>query len=277
MALTGGQRAPPCPRRFIGEEQTAANGGVIPELTDAPTWMVDPVDGTTNFVHGQPMVCTSIGLAVGKRCVVGVVFNPILDEFFEARLGGGALLNGRPVHVSPRGDLRECVVGTEIGIGRDEETLDAMMDRIRKVTKEVRGIRGSGSCAINMCSVAMGRADAMFEINIGGPWDVGAGGESCCRFYLTMPCLQLLTGWSTPLPPHRCHHRGGGRGQADGPGRRALPRHVTQGTGGQSARGGQARCRGGLGQAEQQGAIPIAAVRHSVPSVPSAAREHRLL
>jgi fructose-1,6-bisphosphatase/inositol monophosphatase family enzyme len=82
--------------QFIGEETSATNG--TPELTDAPTWIVDPLDGTTNFVHRYPFVCVSIGLVIDKVPTVGVVFNPILDELFTAVIGKGAFLNGQRIY-----------------------------------------------------------------------------------------------------------------------------------------------------------------------------------
>jgi hypothetical protein len=82
--------------QLIGEETSAIDG--TPELTDAPTWIVDPLDGTTNFVHRYPFVCVSIGLVVDKVPTVGVVFNPILDELFTAVKGRGAFLNGQHIY-----------------------------------------------------------------------------------------------------------------------------------------------------------------------------------
>lgn len=84
--------------RFIGEESTAA--GIKCELTDDPTWIIDPVDGTMNFVHGYPNVCVSVALWVNKVAQIGIIYNPILDLFFSARQGQGAFLNGKPIHVS---------------------------------------------------------------------------------------------------------------------------------------------------------------------------------
>eukprot|EP00878_Enallax_costatus_P010703 GHUV01011179.1.p1 GENE.GHUV01011179.1~~GHUV01011179.1.p1 ORF type:complete len:196 (+),score=33.49 GHUV01011179.1:304-891(+) len=87
--------------RFIGEEEASETGGQG-DLTDEPTWMVDPLDGTTNFVHGYPFTCVSIGLTINRMPVVGVVHNPILDEMFTAVKGNGAHLNGQPITVSNR-------------------------------------------------------------------------------------------------------------------------------------------------------------------------------
>jgi len=83
--------------RFIAEEST---GKDLPELTDAPTWIIDPIDGTVNFIHGFPFTCVVIGLAVKKEMVLGIVYNPILEQLFTARKGRGAFLNGKPIQVS---------------------------------------------------------------------------------------------------------------------------------------------------------------------------------
>lgn len=84
--------------RFIGEESFAA--GIKEQLTCAPTWVIDPVDGTTNFVHSYPNVCISIGLIINCEAALGVIFNPVLDQFFRAIKGEGAYLNDEPIRVS---------------------------------------------------------------------------------------------------------------------------------------------------------------------------------
>ncbi|KAI7843873.1 hypothetical protein COHA_002420 [Chlorella ohadii] len=160
--------------KFIGEEGSAAQG-FTDDLTDAPTWMVDPVDGTTNFVHRFPFSCVSIGLTIGKRPVVGVVYNPILNELYHAVVGGGAFLNGQPIRVSETTELKKAVIATELGTRRDADFLDACFHRIRQLGQGARSLRCSGSCALNLCSVAMGRLDVFYEIGLGGCWDLCAG------------------------------------------------------------------------------------------------------
>ncbi|KAK2652807.1 hypothetical protein Ddye_012663 [Dipteronia dyeriana] len=159
--------------KFIGEETTAANGAT--ELTDEPTWIVDPLDGTTNFVHGFPFVCVSIGLTIGMIPTVGVVYNPIMDELFTGIRGQGAFLNGKPVKVSKKTELLNSLLATEAGTKRDKATLDATTNRINSLLFKVRSIRMSGSCALNLCGVACGRLDLFYELGFGGPWDVAAG------------------------------------------------------------------------------------------------------
>ncbi|KAI8567309.1 hypothetical protein RHMOL_Rhmol02G0111100 [Rhododendron molle] len=136
--------------QFIGEETTAACG--VTELTDEPTWIVDPLDGTTNFVHGFPFVCVSIGLTIGKIPTIGVVYNPIMDELFTGIHGKGAFLNGNLIKVSSQTELMKSLLATE-----------------------VRSLRMSGSCALNLCGIACGRLDLFYETGFGGPWDVAGG------------------------------------------------------------------------------------------------------
>ncbi|GBF89321.1 inositol monophosphatase [Raphidocelis subcapitata] len=158
---------------FVGEEEAAEAGGAV-VLTDGPTWMVDPLDGTTNFVHGYPFSCVCIGLAVGQEPVVGVVFNPILGELYTAKKGGGAFCNGKRIRCSGTKDLRQALSATEIGTTRDAETVNAMFDRVRRLTAASRSLRCCGSCAMNICGVAAGRLDVFYEIGFGGCWDVAA-------------------------------------------------------------------------------------------------------
>ncbi|KAL7088540.1 hypothetical protein ACP275_13G133100 [Erythranthe tilingii] len=159
--------------KFIGEETTAAFGAT--ELTDEPTWIVDPLDGTTNFVHGFPFVCVSIGLTIGKVPTVGVVYNPIMDELFTAVRGKGAFLNGKPIRASSQDELMTSLLATEAGTKRDKSTLDASTNRINNLLFKVRSLRMSGSCALNLCGVACGRLDLFYEVGFGGPWDIAAG------------------------------------------------------------------------------------------------------
>mmetsp|Transcript_41391 Transcript_41391/g.98122 ORF Transcript_41391/g.98122 Transcript_41391/m.98122 type:complete len:267 (-) Transcript_41391:5-805(-) len=160
--------------KFIGEEEVAASGGIQPTLTNEPTWMCDPLDGTTNFVHGFPFVCTCIALVIDKQIVAGVVHNPVLRETFTAARGCGAFMNGNPISVTEEKELGRALCATEVGVHRDFETMMAISERLMKVTNATRSIRCSGSCAMNMCGVALGRLDAFFEIGFGGCWDVAA-------------------------------------------------------------------------------------------------------
>ncbi|KAF3451838.1 hypothetical protein FNV43_RR07934 [Rhamnella rubrinervis] len=159
--------------KLIGEETTAACG--VTELTDEPTWIVDPLDGTTNFVHGFPFVCVSVGLTIKKVPTVGVVYNPIIDELFTGVIGKGAFLNGNPIKVSSQNVLVKSLLATEAGTKRDKLTLDSTTNRLNSFLYKVRSLRMSGSCALNLCGIACGRLDIFYELGFGGPWDVAAG------------------------------------------------------------------------------------------------------
>lgn len=158
--------------RFIGEESTAA--GSKCELTDDPTWIIDPVDGTMNFVHGYPNVCVSVALWVNKVAQIGIIYNPILDLFFSARRGQGAFLNGKPIHVSHENELSKSLIGYEFGTSRDTAKMKVVMENMNILTPIVHGVRSTGSCAQNMAMVALGGTNANFEFGIHA-WDIAAG------------------------------------------------------------------------------------------------------
>jgi fructose-1,6-bisphosphatase/inositol monophosphatase family enzyme len=151
---------------FIGEE--SSNLGYAPstplELTDAPTWIIDPLDGTTNFVHGFPLVTVSIGLAIGRQVVLGVIYNPIIDDLCCAVRGGGTRLNGVPVRVGSAGGVTEALVVNNFGASRDPAVNALHAARLRQLLDSgVRGLRNTGSAAQNMMDVACGKLDAYFE------------------------------------------------------------------------------------------------------------------
>lgn len=158
--------------KFIGEESVA--GGAKCELTDAPTWIIDPVDGTLNFVHGFPHSCISLGLAINKECVAGIIYNPILQQLFTAKKGKGAFLNDRQIHVSDVTELRKALVAFEVGTSRDEEKCKVVFENFQRIVTKGHGLRALGSAALNMAMVAMGGADANFEFGIHA-WDIAAG------------------------------------------------------------------------------------------------------
>ncbi|XP_041454412.1 inositol monophosphatase 1-like [Lytechinus variegatus] len=157
---------------FIGEESVAAGQKI--ELTDAPTWIIDPVDGTTNFVHSFPFVAVCIGLAINKNLVAGVVYNAILDEMFTAIRGKGAYCNDAQIHCSGQEDIKQSLVMTEIGSSRKQEHIDAKLKNIEAIVKNgVHGVRSLGSAALNMCHVARGDSDLYVEYGI-HCWDMAA-------------------------------------------------------------------------------------------------------
>ncbi|XP_063075102.1 inositol monophosphatase 1 isoform X1 [Engraulis encrasicolus] len=157
---------------FIGEESVAAGEPCI--LSDNPTWIVDPVDGTTNFVHGYPFVAISIGFAANKQLEFGVVYSCLEDKMYTARKGKGAFCNGQPLQVSDQTDINQSIIATEFGSNRDPEVVDKIFSNMRKVlTLPVHGMRGVGTAATNMCLVATGCVEAYYEIGI-HCWDVAA-------------------------------------------------------------------------------------------------------
>lgn len=158
--------------KFIGEETVAGGGKCV--LTDEPTWVIDPVDGTMNFVHGFPHSSISVGLLINKESVAGIIYNPILDQLFTARKGKGAFYNGQQIHVSNCKELRKALVTTEAGTSRDDEKVTCVIENFKIVVHNAHGIRTLGSAALNMAMVALGGADANFEFGIHA-WDVAAG------------------------------------------------------------------------------------------------------
>ncbi|XP_053739889.1 inositol monophosphatase 1-like [Synchiropus splendidus] len=159
--------------RVIGEESVAA--GESCDLTDAPTWIIDPIDGTTNFVHAFPFVAISIGVCFNKRVEVGVVYSCLDDHMYTARRGKGAFCDGRPLQVSHQQDIQQSIICTEFGSNRDPEVVDKIFTSLRKILLlPVHGVRGAGTAALNLCLVASGSAEAYYEIGI-HVWDVAAG------------------------------------------------------------------------------------------------------
>uniref|UniRef100_A0A1B6KSK4 Inositol-1-monophosphatase n=2 Tax=Graphocephala atropunctata TaxID=36148 RepID=A0A1B6KSK4_9HEMI len=158
--------------KFIGEEATGDGEKV--QLTDSPTWIIDPIDGTMNFVHGYPYVCISVALLVNKETQIGIVYNPVMNQLFTARKGQGSFYNGKPMRVSAVKELSEAVISTEVGLSRNEEKLRVIADNIKTFIPLAQGIRAVGACAMNMALVALGGADAFYEF---GPhaWDMAAG------------------------------------------------------------------------------------------------------
>lgn len=166
---------------FIGEESSFTGpGGGAPsgplELSDAPTWIIDPLDGTTNYVHGFPAVTVSIGLAVDKELVVGVIHNPLLDQTCVAAKGRGCLYNGKAARVAQAKKVTEAVIVNNMGASRNPDVNCMATDRLLALLQSnVRGLRNTGSAAQNMMDVARGVLDSYYEDGFGGPWDVAAG------------------------------------------------------------------------------------------------------
>ena len=140
---------------------------------DSPCrWIVDPLDGTTNFAHGYPAFCVSIGLEVEGRIVLGVVYDPLRQELFEAEADKGAFLNGGRIHVSKVASLSKALLIT--GFAYDRENRQRNLVHFSRFALESHGIRRSGSAALDLSSIAAGRADGFWELKL-SPWDVAAG------------------------------------------------------------------------------------------------------
>lgn len=170
--------------QIIGEESAGASKY---ELTDAPTWTIDPIDGTTNFVHRIALSCVLIAFLHKREVLVGVVYDPISEDLFWATKGGGAFLKSRdrdavPIHVSGTTSLNRAVISMDPGYGRTPSDASAFCNTQRVILERgVRNVRVIGSTGLNMAYVACGRLDAGFEQgswsgNIGPKiWDFAAG------------------------------------------------------------------------------------------------------
>jgi len=137
------------------------------------TWIIDPLDGTTNYAHGFPVFSVSIAVEVAGIVEWGMVHHPVLDESFIARRGAGARLNGAPIEVSRTDMLGESLLAT--GFPYDIRTSpDNNLDYFREFALRARGIRRAGSAALDLCYVAAGRFDGFWELKL-NPWDCAAG------------------------------------------------------------------------------------------------------
>ena len=151
---------------ILGEETGASGKG-------RQTFVIDPLDGTSNYLHGLPHWCVSIALVENGEPVHGVVFDPLRNELFTASKGAGAVLNDKRIRVTERRDL----TGTMLVTGfppRERERLGAHLDCLRELLRDAEDVRRTGSAALDLAYVAAGRADAYFEAGL-KPWDIAAG------------------------------------------------------------------------------------------------------
>ena len=151
---------------IVGEE-----GSRSPSAGES-LWYVDPLDGTTNFAHGFPVFCISLGLAQNNEVVAGVVFDPTRNELFAAERGSGATLNGEPIHVSKIAKLGESLLGT--GFPSKKRHLNPNIHFYHQLTLKSHGLRRAGSAALDLACVASGRYDGYWEFNLNA-WDTSAG------------------------------------------------------------------------------------------------------
>ena len=136
-------------------------------------WIIDPVDGTTNFAHGYPFYCVSIAVEENGEVLCGVVYDPVRDELFSAGRGQGAHCNGELLKVSDVGHLSQALLITGFPYNfRDR--LDTIIDQFRKFLVASQAVRRGGSAALDLCYVAAGRLDGFWELNL-QPWDTAAG------------------------------------------------------------------------------------------------------
>jgi myo-inositol-1(or 4)-monophosphatase len=135
-------------------------------------WLIDPLDGTNNYAHGFPFFCVSVALWQGRTPLLGVIYNPVLDELFSAAAGSGASRNGRPIRVSATPALSAALVST--GFPYDYALTPANnLPEFDRIQARCQGVRRSGAAALDLAYVAMGRLDAHWELQL-KPWDTGA-------------------------------------------------------------------------------------------------------
>jgi myo-inositol-1(or 4)-monophosphatase len=150
----------------LGEEQGLSDQG------SEYRWYVDPLDGTTNFAHGYPVFCVSMGLEYRGQRIAAVVYDPTRDEMFSAEQGRGAHFNGEAVHVSKTATLKESLLAT--GFPSHKRHKNPNIYFYHQITLHSHGVRRAGSAALDLCNVAAGRFDGFWEFNL-NPWDTAAG------------------------------------------------------------------------------------------------------
>jgi myo-inositol-1(or 4)-monophosphatase len=153
---------------FLMEES-----GEVPGSDSQHRFIVDPLDGTTNFLHGIPLFAVSIGLERQGQLIAGVIYNPAMDELYTAERGGGAFLNDRRLRVGARRKLSDCVIGTGIPHLGGKNHGNYLIE-LRHVMAETAGVRRMGAAALDLAYVAAGRLDGFWETGL-KPWDMAAG------------------------------------------------------------------------------------------------------
>ena len=151
---------------ILGEEGTLTSSG------SEYRWYVDPLDGTTNFAHGYPVFCVSMGLEHRGELIAGVIYDPTRNELFAAERGKGATLNGSRIHVSKTAKLVESILGT--GFPSHKRHKNPNIQFYHQLTLRSHGVRRAGSAALDLASVASGRYDGFWEFNLNS-WDTAAG------------------------------------------------------------------------------------------------------
>jgi len=155
---------------IIAEE---SNDGTIPF---GDSIIIDPIDGTTNFVNCVPHCAISVGVYKNKKPYIGIVYNPILDEYFSAKVGEGAYCNGKKISVTGESEFNLSLIGTGFPYtsSHNKDDLNFVMTNLERILPKCQDIRRFGSAAIDLCMVANGVYEGYYEINL-KPWDVAAG------------------------------------------------------------------------------------------------------
>jgi len=151
---------------ILGEEEGLTTSG------SPYRWLLDPVDGTTNYAHGFPYYCVSVGLEFEGRVIAAAIYNPTLDELFSAARGEGATLNGQPIRVSSVDELRRSLLTT--GFPYTVIQKGSNLGHFERFLTLCQAVRRAGSAALDLCHVACGRYDGFWEAGL-SPWDVAAG------------------------------------------------------------------------------------------------------
>ena len=157
---------------ILGEEGSGRDG------TSGVRWIIDPIDGTVNFVYGHPGYGVSVAAEVNGEVVAGAVIDPVLDQVFTAHSGGGARRDGAPITVRPDADPALALVATGFSYRHDQRPRQAEI--LREVLPLIGDIRRVGGAALDLCAVACGRVDAFFEVGL-NPWDYAAGALICAE------------------------------------------------------------------------------------------------
>jgi myo-inositol-1(or 4)-monophosphatase len=159
--------------RFPDHQILAEEMGGAATAPAGPCWVFDPIDGTTNFAHGMPIFCSSLALEIDGVAEIGAIYDPTRKELFTAERGGGAFLNGAPIHVSSAERLVDAMLVT--GFPYDiHSRVDEIVGLFARFVGQVRAVRRLGSAAIDLCYVAAGRLDGFWESDL-KPWDIAAG------------------------------------------------------------------------------------------------------
>jgi myo-inositol-1(or 4)-monophosphatase len=156
------------PDHSILAEESGASGD------HAVQWIIDPLDGTTNYMHGFPVFSVSIGVMEDGELQHGVVYDPMRQEIFSATRGQGAQLDGRRIRVSKQTTLRGALIATGFPYRMTEAHMDAYLKMLRQVMIETAGVRRPGSAALDLCYLAAGRVDGFWELGL-SKWDIAAG------------------------------------------------------------------------------------------------------